>query len=58
MEKENYTPVSVLPLLSKFFEKLIYDQLNRYLEQYLDSLLCGSRKADSTQHALFRLLRE
>ena len=57
-DKENCRPVSVLPLLSKFFERLIYDQLNEYLEQYLNSLLCGFRKAHSTQHALFRLLQE
>ena len=57
-EKENYRQVSVLPLLSKIFERLIYDQLNEYLEQYLNSLLCGFRKAHSTQHALFRLLQE
>ena len=56
--KENYRPVSVLPLLSKFFERLIYDQLNEYLEQYLNSLLCGFRKAHSTRHAVFRLLQE
>ena len=57
-DKENYRPVSVLPLLSQIFEKLIYDQLNEYLDQYLNSLLCGFRKAHSTQHALFRLLQE
>ena len=57
-DKENYRPVSVLPLLSKIFERLIYDQLNEYLDQYLNSLLCGFRKAHSTQHALFRLLQE
>ena len=34
-DKENYRPVSVLPLLSKIFERLIYDQLNEYLDQYL-----------------------
>ena len=56
-DKENYRPVSVLPLLSKVFERLIYDQLIVYLEQYLNSLLCGFRKAHSTQHALFRLLQ-
>ena len=56
--KENYRPVSVLPLLSKFFERLIYDQLNEHLEQYLNSLLCGFRKAHSTRHAVFRLLQE
>ena len=56
--KENYRPVSVLPLVSKIFGRLIYDQLNEYLEQYLNSLLRGFRKAHSTQHALFRLLQE
>ena len=57
-DKENYRLVSVLPLLSKIFERLIYDQLNEYLDQYLNKLLCGFRKAHSTQHALFRLLQE
>ena len=40
------------------FERLIYDQLNEYLDQYLNNLLCDFRKAHSTQHALFRLLQE
>ena len=57
-DKETYRPVGVLPLISKIFERLIYDQLNEYLDQYLNSLLCGFRKAHSTQHALFRLLQE
>ena len=57
-DKENYRPVSVLPLLSKIFERLIYDQLKEYLDQYLNSSLCGFRKVHSTQHALFRLLQE
>ena len=50
--------VSAVPLLSKIFERLIYYQLNEYLEQYLNSLLCGFRKFHSTQHAPFRLLQE
>ena len=37
-DKENYRPVSVLPLLSKVFEKLLYDQLSEYLEKYLNKL--------------------
>ena len=49
--------MSVLPLLSKVFERLLYDQLNEYLEKYLNTLLCGFRKAQSTQHALFKLLQ-
>ena len=57
-DKETYRPISVLPLLSKIFERLIYDQFNEYLDQYLNSLLCGFKKAHFTQHAVFRLLQE
>ena len=56
-DKQNYRPVSVLPLLSKVFEKVIYDQLSQYLDKYLNSLLCGFRKAHSSKHALFKLLQ-
>ena len=45
--KENYRPVSVLPLLSKVFEILLYDQLSEYLEKYLNTLFCGFRKVHS-----------
>ena len=55
--KENYRPVSVLPLFSKIFEKVIYGQLSQYLEKDLNGLLCGFREAHSSQHALFKLLQ-
>ena len=55
-DKETYRPVSVLPLLSKVFERLLYDQLSEYSKKCLNTLLCGFRKAHSTQHALFKLL--
>ena len=56
--KANYRPVSILPLVSKVFEKIRYDQLYEYIEHFLNQLLCGFRKAHSTQHALFRLLQK
>ena len=40
-DKANYRPVSVLSLLSKVFEKIIYGQLYGYLEKFLNELLCG-----------------
>ena len=49
--------MSVLRLFSKIFEKVIYDQLSKYLEKFLNILLCGFRKAHSSQHALFKLLQ-
>ena len=57
-DKANYRPVSVLPLLSKVFEKIINNQLHEYIENFLNELLCGFRKAHSTQHALFRLIQK
>ena len=57
-DKANYRPVSVLPLLSKVFDKIIYDQLYENLENFLSALLHGIRKAHSTQHALFRLMQK
>ena len=56
LDKENYHPDSILPLLSKVFEKLIYKQLSNYIESFSSSILCGFRKAHNTQHALFKLL--
>ena len=40
-DKANYRPAIVLPLLSKVFEIIIYDQLYEYLESLLSELLCG-----------------
>ena len=57
-DKTNFRPVSVLPLLSKVFEKNMYDQLYEYAETIPNKLLCGFCKAHSTQHALFRLLQK
>ena len=57
-DKTNFRPVSLLPLLSKVFEKIMYDQLNEYVETFLNKLLCGFCKAHSAQHALLRLLQK
>ena len=57
-DKANYRPVSILPLVSKVFEKIMYDQLYKYIVLFLNQLLCGFSKAHSTQHALFRLLQK
>ena len=56
-DKCNYRPVSILPLLSKVFEKIMYDQLYIHMNNFLNELLCGFRKTHSTQHALFKLLQ-
>ena len=33
-EKSNYRPISVLPVISRLFEKLVFNQLHQYLVRY------------------------
>ena len=48
--------MSILPLLSKVYERVIYEQTSYYFEPFFNEILSEFRKANSTQHALFKLL--
>ena len=48
--------MSILPLLLKVYERVIYEQASNYFEPFFNEIFCGFRKAHSTQHALFKLL--
>ena len=54
-DKTNYRPVSILPSLSKTYERLIYNQINQMTENTLSIFQCGFRKKYSTQHALIAM---
>ena len=56
LNKENYRPVSVLPMISKVFEKLIQNQINVHIKSFLSPYLCGYRKGFNSQHALMSLI--
>ena len=51
---ENYRPISVLPALSKIFERTVYDQLSNYLEHnnLLTTSQFGFRKRYNTELAV------
>ena len=51
-EKENYRPISILPNLSKIFERCMYDQLKDHFDKLLSKYQCEFRKGFSTQHCL------
>ena len=57
LDKSNYKLVSILSLLSKVYEKVIYSQLSDYSGSFLNNILYGFRKAHSTHYALFKLLQ-
>ena len=55
---ENYQPVSVLSLISKNFKKIVYEQINSYMEPRFSHLLCGFRKNHNTQHSLLKMFEK
>ena len=53
---KNYRPVSVLPSVSKVFERILHRQVSSYVDQFLSTFMCGYRKGFSTQQALLSLI--
>ena len=58
ISKENYRNISLLPVVSKIFEKLMQAQISPYMETFLSPFLCGYRKGYSPQHALSAMLEK
>ncbi len=56
--KTNFRPVSVLPAVSKIFERIMQSQMVGYIDKHMSKYLCGFRKGYSTQHALISLLEK
>ena len=47
-EKGNYGPASILPSVSKIFERHMYDQIYNYMNNHLSPYLCGFQKVSNT----------
>ena len=54
--KENYRPVSILPVISKTFEKLLCKQITIFIDLLLSRYQCQFRKGFSAQHCLLAML--
>ena len=54
--KNNYRRVSILPILSKLFERLISKQLSECFESILSKFQCDFRKGYGAQHFLLMML--
>ena len=53
---KNYRPISLLPIISKLYEKIMYNEINSYVEKILSSYLFGFRKGHSTEQCLIKML--
>ena len=56
LSKNNYRPVSILPMLSKLYGKILYIQIYNYFTNIFSKYICGFRKGHSTQHCLLFML--
>ena len=45
LDKENYRSVSILPLLSKVYEKAIFNQLSQHMKKFLNKILWVSQSS-------------
>jgi len=52
LDKSNYRPVSILVSLSKIFERLLFYQINAFMDQKLSKYQCGFRKNMNAQNCL------
>ena len=51
-KKENYRPVSILPVLSKIFESIMFIQMSAFFKDIFNKQQCGFRKGYNTQQCL------
>ena len=55
---KNYRPISLLPCISKLYERDMYNQIISYMESHLSPYLFGFRKAHSTEQCLNTMLEK
>ena len=53
---KNYKSVSVLPRVSKIFERILHRQISSYVDQFLSTFICIYRKGFGTKQALLSLI--
>ena len=55
-DPNTYRPISVIPVVSKVFEKIVYNQLYHYLDS--NKLLLGSKSVFRSLHSMLTALLE
>ena len=54
--KDNYRPVSILPVISKIFNKLLCKQITVFIDPLLSKFQCGFRNGYGAQDCLLAML--
>ena len=56
--KDNYRSISVLPFLSKLYERSMFKQISEFFENIFSKIQYGFRKGHSTQQCLLAMLEK
>ena len=56
--KEDYRSVSIIPTLSKMFERIMFVQISASFDNVFSKYQCGFRKGYSTQHCNLKMLEK
>ena len=57
-DKPNYRQVSILPILSKVYEKCLYKKIENYIENIFSNFQCGFRKGFNAQQCLLGMIEK
>ena len=57
-DKENYRPLSILPNLSKVYEKLMYNQIYPYFQTIFSKFQCGFQKGFNVHNCLLAMVEK
>ena len=58
LSKKNYRPISILPSISKIYERCLYDQKATYFEYIFSRYQCGFRKGNSAQQCFLAMTKK
>ena len=56
--QENYRSISILPNISKTYERFMYKQMSDYLGNFFSKFQCGFRQGISAQHDLLAIIEK
>ena len=56
--KENYRPVSILPNISKIYERCLFKPISNYFENIFSKFQCGFRQGLSAQYCLISMIEK
>ena len=58
LSTKNYRPVSILPVISKIFEKILNKQMYNYVDSFLSKYVGGYRKKFCTEYTLISMIEK